>query len=99
MYASPGPMYAFIVAALVIYLQVLKTHMFVLPKSAECKVIFCSPSVRAAGAGTERAPLLLHCSHGRAGVERLSYHTITTSGVGAKVSPTVTSSHCSSMTA
>ena len=34
-----------------------------------------------------------------ANAERLSYRTVTTAMVGAKVSPVVTSSHCSSMAA
>ena len=31
-----------------------------------CKVICCSPSIRAAGTGAKMAPLLLHCSRCRA---------------------------------
>ena len=34
-----------------------------------------------------------------AGAERLPYHTVTIAGADVKVSPAVTSSHCSSMTA
>ena len=49
--------------------------------------------------GAEKGSLLLHCNSAGAGAEWLSCRTVATAGTDAIVSPTVTSSHCSSMTA
>ena len=43
--------------------------------------------------------LLWHCSAAGTGAERLTYYTVATARTDARVSPTVSSSHCSSMTA
>ena len=55
---------------------------------------------RTAGTGgAEKGSLLLHCATAGAGAEWLSCHTVATAGASAEVSPAVTSSHCSSMSA
>ena len=49
--------------------------------------------------GAEKAPCCGTVAAAGAGAERLTCRTIVTAGAGANVSPVVTSSNCSSMTA
>ena len=67
-----------------------------LGKELLCNLLL--PSMNAGqGQAPKRAPCCCTVATVGAGIERLSCRTVATAGAGAKVSPVVTSSHCSSM--